>query len=133
MRFGLDTSVVLRLITGTPAKQADTALAWLTAQIKAGHTAIVSDLVVAESYFALIHHFGYSKKESLAALFRMLLSRTVVPTGQAGSVLLGNRLATATPGFVDRLIHAAYLAEGDHWATFEKSAASLPKTTVLKA
>jgi len=41
------------------------------------------------------------------------------------------QVATAKPGFVDRLIHAGYTAAGSAMATFEKSAGKLPKSTVL--
>lgn len=133
MRIGLDTSVVLRLILGEPTGQAEAARLWITGVLKAGNTTVVSDLVIAETYHALIYHYRLNKKEALGAIFQMLISRTVMAAGQAAAVLLEDKLATATPGFVDRLIHAGYLAEGDQWATFEKGASKMPKTMVLKA
>ena len=133
MRTGLDTSVVLRLLVGEPAAQAAAARSWLTELLKAGHAVVVSDIVIAESYHAMVYHYGFSKKDALAALFKMLVSRTVTATGQAAAVLLEEKLATATLGFVDRLIHAGYLASGNQWATFEKGAAKLPKTVLLNA
>ena len=128
---GLDTSVVLRLITGDPEEQSQTARLWLTDLLRSGGTATVSDLVTAEAYHALQYHYGMSKKDALAALFRMFLSRTVLPAGQAASVLLQNGLATAKPGFVDRLIHASYTIPEGKMVTFEKSGKTLERTTVF--
>ena len=58
MKAGLDTSVVLRLLLGQPADQAARAVAFLDELSRGGHHAVVSDLVVAEAYFALQHHYG---------------------------------------------------------------------------
>lgn len=131
MTTGLDTSVVLRLITGEPEEQSQTARLWLTQFLRSGGCATVSDLVAAEVYHALQYHYGMSKKNALSALFRMFLSRTVQPTGQAAKVLLQKGLATAKPGFVDRLIHAACTTPDGGMATFEKSGKALQGTTVL--
>jgi hypothetical protein len=42
-------------------------------------------------------------------------------------------LATAKPGFLDRLIHAEATASQLPLVTFEKAAARLPHTQLLKA
>ena len=128
---GLDTSVILRLVTGEPVEQSEAARLWLTNLLRSGGTAVVSDLVVAETYHALQYHYGMSKKDALAALFSMFLSRTILPAGQAAKVLLQSGLATAKPGFVDRLIHAAYTIPEGNMATFEKSGKTLENTTIL--
>ena len=49
----------------------------------------------------------------------------------AGAVLLGPNLASAKPGFVDRLIHGTSHADGHTLVTFEKTAKKLPATIVL--
>jgi predicted nucleic-acid-binding protein len=131
MLTGLDTSVVLRLVTGEPKEQSQAAWIWLSEWLRPGGTATVSDLVVAEVYHALQYHYGVSKKDALGALFRMFLSRTVLPAGQAAKVLLQKDLATAKPGFVDRLIHAAYTAPSGKMVTFEKSGKTLQRTILL--
>ncbi|MEI7953580.1 MAG: hypothetical protein WCJ66_00295 [Verrucomicrobiota bacterium] len=61
----------------------------------------------------------------------MLSTGEISATGQAGKVLMQSGLTTAKPAFVDRLIHASYIAAECTMATFEKSARSLPKVTVL--
>jgi len=56
VKVGLDTSVVLRLLTGEPELQARRALAELDALASSGAVPLVSDLVVSEVYFALQYH-----------------------------------------------------------------------------
>ena len=46
-------------------------------------------------------------------------------------MLLGPNLASAKPGFVDRLIHGTSHADGHTLVTFEKTAKKLPATIVL--
>jgi predicted nucleic acid-binding protein len=132
MKHGLDTSVVLRLLTGDPPAQAQLAAEWVARCRASGHPATVSDLVMAESYFALQTHYRVPKREALAALRELLESGDVAPAGQALQVLRSSHsLASAKPGFVERLIHAAIRGSGARMLTFERSARRLPQTTVL--
>ena len=65
MSIGLDTSVVLRLLTGVPLGQAEAARRMLAAS---RDTIFVSDLVVSESYFALRHHYEVPHANAARAL-----------------------------------------------------------------
>ena len=131
MNVGLDTSVVLRLLLGEPADQAERAVGFLDGLLRKGHHAVVSDLVVAESYFALQHHYGVSKQDALLGLRRLLADGEIGSLGVAVEVLATDRLATAKPGFVDRLIHGAYTGATGGMATFEKGARKLKSVHVL--
>ena len=133
MNAGLDTSVVLRLLTGEPESQARCALAELEALARSGATTLVSDLVISEVYFALQYHYGVPKDEALALLARFLDESNVKSIGAAAKVLAVSNLATAKPGFVDRLIHAEYTNSAEEVLTFEKAAARLPGVRVLTA
>lgn len=132
MKVGLDTSVVLRLIVGQPEDQTRIAVAFLDEIRRAGHQAVVDDLVVAETYFAAHYHYGIPKAAALAALHRMFQAGEIIATGKADRVLAMSGLASAKPGFVDRLIHASYTDSGGRMATFEKSAGKLERVRVLK-
>jgi predicted nucleic acid-binding protein len=132
VNVGLDTSVVLRLLVGKPAAQTAAAVAFLDELRRRGNQPVVSDLVASEAYFALQFHYGIGKAEALAAMAAMFAGGEVKATGTAGRVLSHPGLATARPGFVDRMIHAAYTGAGDSMATFGKSAAKLPQVTVLR-
>jgi predicted nucleic-acid-binding protein len=130
-KIGLDTSVVLRLLLGQPEDQALRAQAYLDRLARRGDQPVASDLVVAEAYFALQHHYGVPKKEALQALRQMFAAGEIIPTGTAADVLAEANLATAKPGFVDRMIHNAYTADCGTMATFEQAAAKLSSVEVL--
>ena len=131
MRVGLDTSVVLRLLTGQPAGQAAAAVAFLDDLQRRGDRPALSDLVVAETYYALQYHYGTRKDRALEALHRLFEDGEIESMGEAGNVLSTRGLASAKPGFVDRLIHRAYVAPGGRMATFENAAAKLTSVIVL--
>jgi predicted nucleic-acid-binding protein len=131
MNVGLDTSVVLRLLIGQPEIQAARAVAFLDELHRKKIVPIVSDLVVAEVYFALQHHYGIAKVEALNALRELFADGEIQSTGAAASVLSQSGLHSAKPGFVDRLIHAGYIGETTSVATFEKAGAKLKGVRVL--
>ena len=133
MNAGLDTSVLVRLLTGQPHDLALVALDYLQERQKAGDRVLVSDWVVAEAYYALQHHYGASKRATLHALAGFLASSGVENIGEAASLLTTPALESAKPGFIDRMIHRNYLRSGaDEVVTFESAAAKLPKFRVLK-
>lgn len=130
---GLDTSVVLRLLTGEPETLAALAFRTLEKIRRRKHRVIVSDLVASETYFALQHHFGMPKAEALEVLREFFRGSGVRPTGAALDILAVPNLAGSNPGFVDRIIHAEYDRLADEMLTFEKAARALSKTRVLVA
>jgi len=131
--LGLDTSVVIRLLTGEQPAQARRALALLEETQAAGGRAIVSDLVVSEAYFALHAHYGVPKREAVLALLEMLQSGLVFPDsdGCAVDALRAAARGPARPGLVDRLIHAQYLARARRPVSFEKAFRKLKDALVL--
>jgi predicted nucleic acid-binding protein len=130
--IGLDTSVLVRLLTGEPEPLALVALRYLVQRIQAGDGVLVSDWVLAETYYALQHHYGVSKKEALSALRDFMQTAGVEGTGEAVEVLKTPRLESAKPGFIDRVIHASYLNSGaEQVVTFEKAARNLGDVLVL--
>ena len=128
---GLDTTVVLRLLVGEPAKQAKKAIEALNIISKAGGKIYVSDLVLCETYFALQFHYKVPKEEAIAALRELAQSEEMGCSAIARSVLTQTNLHSANPGFVDRLIHAQYQVTGTPMLTFEKAAKKLPNTRLL--
>ncbi|MBS0263313.1 MAG: hypothetical protein JSS02_15330 [Planctomycetes bacterium] len=54
---------------------------------RSGGKASVSDLVVAETYFALQFHYGISKHDALAALTAIFSMGEVSPVDTAGLVM----------------------------------------------
>lgn len=134
MIVGLDTSILVRLLTGEPRDLALAALSYLLERKEAGDRVLVSDWVFAEAYYALQYHYGASKKETLDALNDFLAHSGVEGTGEVAEVLSTPSLESAKPGFIDRVIHRNYLRSGaEEVATFEKAAARFPHVRVLVA
>lgn len=132
MIVGLDTSVVVRLLTLDPPDLAACAMDYLRERQAAGDAVHVSDWVLAETYYALQHHYGVPKREVLDALRQFTTSPGVSASETAAMVLALPGLESARPGFIDRLIHRDYLHDGaSEVATFERSARKLPHMRVL--
>ena len=131
IRAALDTSVVMRLPTGQPMDLALAARNYLAETEQAGAKVYVSNLVVLEAYFACQHHYGMPKVDVLAGLRTLLSMPTFVVHPQLLPLLATVGLATAKPGFLDRLIHAEATAARLPLVTFEKAAARLPATHLL--
>ena len=133
MNYGLDTSVVVRLLAAEPPELAEIAqrtLADLNAQ---GETPFVDDLVIAETYFALVYNYDITKEKALEGLRLLLESGDVAASDTVLRILRTPNLATAKPGFVDRLIHGSYQARNARMVTFERASARLPNVQVLKS
>lgn len=128
---GLDTSFVIRLLTGDPPKLFESATRFLSER-GADAPLEVCDLVLAEAYFALLHHYGFSKTDALAALLSFSNHPAITVSDHAEAALALPGIATAKPGFVDRLIHGCSRSSGRVMVTFEKAARSLPGTLVLE-
>jgi len=132
MTVGIDTSILLRLLVGEPAPEAGAAREFLDEIFAAGDNLAVSDLVVSETYFALQHHYGVPKAKALTFLKMIFESGEITSSDHAAEILKTDRLASASPGFVDRLIHANYEKEFGGMVTFEKKASRLSSVRVLK-
>jgi predicted nucleic-acid-binding protein len=126
-----DTSVVMRFLVGMPLSQFRLAARYLDHLRDGGGSAWVSDLVLSEAYIALQQYYDLSKADALAALnkFARLPGIHVIP--HALATLSLPSLASAKPGFVDRLIHGQAVEAGQTLVTFEKAAKNLTATVVL--
>jgi len=132
MRYSLDTSAVMRLLVTEIPRLHEVMLKFLDDARMVGDDILVSDLVIAETYFALQHHYGSTKADALEVIRRLLSTGEIRASGHASAILRLPNLEKSKPGFVDRLIHADSMGAGCHWVTFEKSAGKLPDTLVLK-
>lgn len=131
IRSALDTSVVMRLLTGQPVGLAHAARNYLAETEQVGAKVYVPNLVVLEAYFACQHHYGMPKADVLAGLHKLFSMPTFVVHPRLLPLLATDGLATAKPGFLDRLIHAEAAAANLPLVTFEKAAARLPATQLL--
>lgn len=97
MILGLDTSVLVRLLSGNPRHLALAALNFLIERREAGDSVRVSELVLAETYYALQHHYGVSKRDALAALREFLETPEIEADGDAVELLATSGLESAKP------------------------------------
>ena len=125
MTLGLDTSVVVRLLVGLPAAQARAARQRIERAVDEGEIVLVSDIVIAESYFALQHHYDVPKAEARQLLLRFVDSGVVElePPGARHALA-----AQAGPGLVDRFVHGRYRARGAVTVTFDARLARLQRS-----
>jgi predicted nucleic acid-binding protein len=128
--LGLDTSVVVRLLSGLPERQASTARARLEQSLDQGETVLVTDLAVAEAYHALHHHYGVPKAEARELLRRFLSSGVVRLEPETSLAALE---PSSGAGLVDRLIHSRHRAQGAVTLTFEQRQSRLEGAERLDA
>lgn len=129
--YTLDTSVVIRLLTRDPLPLFQQAAAFMLRWKDGAPGFFVSELVLAEAYYALQHHYGYTKVDALAALTEFTHHPAICVSVFAQKTLTLSNLSSTKPGFVDRLIHGASETAGTSLVTFEKSARNLANTLVL--
>jgi predicted nucleic acid-binding protein len=132
LTFHLDTSFAIRILTGDPLPLFEKAADFLRDCSEREETCEVSDLVLAETYHALQYHYGFTKLDALRTLLAFAKHPTIRTTVHAQEILALPGLASAKPGFVDRLIHGARSNDHLTLVTFEKSSHALSRTLVLK-
>ena len=129
MLLGLDTSVVLRLLLGTPERQSRLALEAIRSAKTEGHQVVCADLAIAESYFALQTHYGVPEPEARRQLLAMLSSSLVEP--EPGSGAMDALRATKKPGLVDRLLHGRYSKLNATTLTFDRDLGRIAGSRLL--
>jgi predicted nucleic acid-binding protein len=124
--------VVLRLLIGEPRSQAEIARRRIERALTAGEPVVVTDLVVAEAFHALRHHYRVPETVALGRLHDFLSSGVirVDPAGTGEALEQGGR---GQAGVVDRLIVARHRALGATTATFDHRQARLEGGVLLRA
>jgi len=125
----LDTCVVLRLLVGEPVPQAQQAYEYLEECYLTGVTVYVTDLVVAETYHGLCHHYQVPTGEATENLTEFLSSPMITPGGHSLTVL--SKYEDTGAGFMDRLIRAEALDSAQGIITFDKKFAKLPNVQTI--
>ena len=129
-RFGIDTSILVRLATGDPEDGFEHCLRKLTALIERDDGEMfASNQVIGEAYIALQHHYGVSKPEARAALVSVLKSGLVAPLNGA-SVFAALEASTGC-GLLDRLIADDYRRAELTTLTLDRKLGALPHVSRL--
>jgi predicted nucleic acid-binding protein len=131
MTFGLDTSVVLRLLTGQPQELASRALARYQEGIANGDSFCVSDIVASETYYAIQHHYGKTKGEALSALKALSSGEGISFSQNFAASINTPDIHRANPGFIDRMLASGYREQGHITLSCEKSFRRLSDTEVI--
>ncbi len=127
--IGIDTCVVLRLLVGMPEKQAERARAFIEQCYFDGIDVCVSDMVVAETYHALIYHYDIPKPKAVETLHDFLGSSMITATGHA--MIVVNSYTGTGAGFVDRLIRADLLDDAYEVRTFDSNFARMENVELI--
>ena len=124
-RFGIDTSVLVRLVAGEPHAEFERCVEMLRSLIEDdGAEIVVSNQVIGEAYVAVQHRYGVSKSEVRAGLLDVLRSGMVAPlNGRAVLAVLETREGA---GLLDRLIAEEYSRAGLEALTLDRRMATLP-------
>ena len=102
-RFGIDTSILVRLLTGEPREDFLDCVAGLIALVEhEGSEIFASNQVIGEAYVAVQHHYRVSKPDARAGLLDVLRSGLVSPMG--GPAVFAALEASGGAGLFDRLI-----------------------------
>ena len=124
-RYGIDTSVLVRLLTGLPEhefERCDQELGDMVDQ--RGVEVLASNQVIGEAYVAVQHHYRLTGNDAREGLLRILTSGLVAPLN--GQAVLDVLESSGGPGLFDRLIVEGYSRVGLETLTLDRAMASLP-------
>ncbi|MBI2375072.1 MAG: hypothetical protein HYV07_13835 [Deltaproteobacteria bacterium] len=128
-RFGIDTSILVRLLTGEPEAEFKRCVDALTVLVEDGAEVVVSNQVIGEAYVAVQHHYGVPKVEVRSAIASVLRSGLASPLN--GSGVFAALAAQGRCGLLDRLIVDDYRRSDLATLTVDRRMASLPDTRLL--
>ena len=124
-RYGTDTPVLVRLLTGHPAQEYDRCRLKLTGMVEEDNAEIyASNQVIGEAYIALQHHYGISKADARQALALVLTSGLITPLN--GQAVLAAVAEPGGAGLLDRLIAEDYSRRVSETLTLDRRMAVLP-------
>ncbi len=124
LRYGTDTSVLVRLVTGQPTDTYERCAQGLAALVEQQNAEIfASNQVVGEAYIALQHHYGISKADARQALGQVLTSGLIGPLNGQAVLLALAELGGA--GLLDRLIADDYSRSVTETLTLDRRMARL--------
>ncbi len=129
-RFGIDTSVLVRLAVGEPARDFERCIEALRVLVEdQGREIFASNQVIGEAYMTIQHHYGVSDADARAVLIDVLTSGLVGPLN--GQVVILALQTRDDPGLFDRLIADDYSRAGLETLILDRSMANLPNVRRL--
>ena len=129
-RYGIDTSILVRLLTGRPEATYAACRNTLKMLIEdRGARIFASNMVIGEAYVAVQHHYGVSKEDARDGLLKVLKSGMVSPLH--GRSVLGEIASRTGAGLLDRLIADDYRRAELVTFTLDQRMSRLPATELL--
>ena len=129
-RYGIDTSVLVRLVTREPEADFEDCVNKLRVLVEEQRCEVfASNQVVGEAYIAIRHHYGKSSAEARATLADVLRSGLVAPLN--GIAVIQALRSEGGPGLFDRLIADDYSRAGLQTLTRDRAMASLTRVQRL--
>ena len=126
-RFGIDTSILVRLLTGEPASDFEYCVVRLSELVQQSSNEIfASNQVIGEAYVAVQHHYGVTKGDARSGLMDVLQSGLVSPLN--GRPVIDALAAPEHPGLFERLIADDYQRAGLETLTLDPRVSRLPQT-----
>ena len=124
LRLGIDTSILVRLLTRDPEEEFEYCIDRLGALVDAqGAEILVSNQVIGEAYVAVQHHYGVTKADARTALLDALQSGLVAPLNGRSTIEAVS--STHGSGLFDRLIANDYSQSEMATLTLDRRMASL--------
>ena len=128
-RIGIDTSVLVRLITSKPPDLYEHCMEELALLATRGIETLASNQVIGEAYVTVQHHYGLSANEVRTALLHAFEGGLVAPLN--GESVLNALAAPGGAGLMDRLIAEGYAQADMETLTLDRRMASLPGARLL--
>lgn len=124
-RYGIDTSILVRLLTGLPAEEYERCRREMSNLVESGHAEVfASNQVVGEAYVAVKHHYRITSSDARAGLLRILTGGLVTPLN--GQAVITALETAGGPGLFDRLIADDYARAHLEVLTLDRKMADLP-------
>lgn len=131
LRYGIDTSILVRLLTGEPVADFQRTVNSLERILTKEPSAEIfaSNQVIGEAYIAVQHHYGVAKADVRAALLTVFSSGLVSPLN--GAAVWTAIRATSGCGLLDRLMVDDYRQQALVTLTHDPKMAALPDARKL--
>ena len=131
MNVGLDTSALVRIISGEPPELAEKVARRLAEILDGGGECEIADIAAFEAYYALQHFYGMTKAETLEHLRRLSVTPGFRFSPIVTAVLETPNLERVNPGFIDRVLGEGYRTRGVTTLSCEKSFRKLGLSEVV--
>ena len=127
--YGIDTSVLVRLVTAEPEHDFQHCINELRSLIEQDAEIFASNQVIGEAYIVLQQHYDISSDDARSALVDVLTSGMVAPLN--GQTVIAALEESGGPGVFDRLIADGYTHAGMETLTLDRQMARLSRVSRL--